>query len=107
MGIFAGGFAAGTECKIPGMITWLMPVAAILLARAQQPEFAAELLSLSFHYPQSAPGRLAHWSPIEDLGPSLRQALGEERYQQAWERGKELDLKAGVTTLLEALPTET
>lgn len=95
------------ESKFPAMITWLMPVAAILLARVQQPELAAELLALSFHHPQSASGWLEHWSPIKALRKSLQEELGEDRYHKAWARGRGLELEAAVTALLAAPPVET
>ena len=83
----------------PHMITWLMPVAAILLERAGQAVTATELLALSFHHPQSASGWLKKWPLITSLCSSLAQALGEGGYRQAWDRGRQLNLEAALNSL--------
>jgi predicted ATPase/DNA-binding CsgD family transcriptional regulator len=64
---------------------------------------AVELLSLSFNHPRSINGRAENWQVIIQLRADLEAELGEEAYQEAWERGKSLDLDTTVDEIIEYL----
>jgi hypothetical protein len=82
----------------PAIMTWLLPVAAAILASGG--EGAVELLALASSHPLSATGWLERWPRLMALQEKLEAELGAEAYQAAWERGKALDLEAVAAALL-------
>jgi predicted ATPase/DNA-binding SARP family transcriptional activator len=86
--------------------TWLLPVAAVILANEGQKERAAELLALSFTHPLSATGWLGRWPLLTALGAELEAELGGESYRAAWERGRALDLEEVAAALLNEPPED-
>jgi hypothetical protein len=77
-----------------GYVAWCLPIGAVILARQGEPARAAELLALASTHRASLAGWLAHWAPSAQLADRLRQLLGPEGFQRAWERGRALDLQA-------------
>jgi predicted ATPase/DNA-binding CsgD family transcriptional regulator len=74
---------------------WLcLPVGAILAARADQPEWAAELLGLVATAPHEINGWMEKWSLLNEVQQQLETKLGTEAFQAAWERGQMLQLEA-------------
>ncbi len=62
---------------------------------------AVELLALAFTHPKSATGWMEKWPLLTRLRESLLNDLGEETFNAAWERGKQLDLETVVGELLD------
>jgi serine/threonine protein kinase len=81
-------------------LQWL-PIVALLLSEDDKNSLAVELLGLTFHHPESITGWMGKWDLLTRLQVDLRQELGEEAYQAAWERGKSLDLETVVQGLLD------
>ena len=69
-------------------------VHAILLAHEGNMIPAVERLSLAFSQPAHLIGWMKQWALLERLQASLKDELGAEVYNAAWERGKVLDLDA-------------
>lgn len=82
------------------MVTWPLPVMAVVRARAGQKEEAVELLALAQTHPLSPGGWQGAWSLLAEQRDYLEATLGRERFEAAWERGVALDLDTTVTTLL-------
>jgi hypothetical protein len=79
---------------------WLLPVAAVLLARQGEKIRAVEILALSSHHPLSPTGWMEQWPLLARLRTELEKQLGGEAYKSAWERGQKLDLELVVSSLL-------
>lgn len=84
------------------VMTWLLPVVAVLEYRAGQETRAVEMLSLAMNHPLSATGWIERWALPAEIRADSARKLGSEAYQAAWERGKELELKSTVTEFLAA-----
>jgi tetratricopeptide (TPR) repeat protein len=82
-------------------MTWMLPVLGIILDQQGQPEQASEMLGLYFNHPLRPSGWAENWSLLSDWQARLEDSLGSERYQTAWERGRELDLETIVSALLD------
>jgi tetratricopeptide (TPR) repeat protein len=83
-----------------GNMTWLLPLASLVLAHNEQPERAAELLGLYFNHPLRPLGWAEEWALLDQWQARLQDSLGPDRYQAAWERGQSLDLRSTVAALL-------
>ncbi len=81
-------------------LTFLLPVAAILLTREGQQEQAVEVLGLAFHHPASAKVWMKQWPLLNRLLDELRTGLTPEVFEAAWERGKSSDLETVAKALL-------
>ena len=77
-----------------------LPFAAVLAARAEEPEHAVELLSLAFHHRLSPKGWLNQWPLLARLRTELEIKLGPDAFKSAWLQGKSLDLETTAETLL-------
>jgi tetratricopeptide (TPR) repeat protein len=77
-------------------MTLLLPAIGINLAQQRHPERAVELLALFYYHPFSATGWTENWALLSDWQTRLKERLGVERYQVAWERGRKLDLAATI-----------
>ena len=84
-----------------GIMTWLLPVVAIILGQREQPERAAEILGLYFNHSASPIGWAEKWPLLSEWLVLLEENLGADGYREAWERGKSLDLATTVKELLE------
>jgi predicted ATPase/DNA-binding CsgD family transcriptional regulator len=73
---------------------------AAVRAHEGAPEEAVELLSLAFHQPTSTNGWMQHWAFLKRLRADLMLQLGQDVYQQAWERGARHDLLAAVQSFI-------
>ena len=71
-----------------------MALAAVLAAKAGNPQRATELLSLAFQHPLSPKGWLIRWPLITRLQDELKAALTPAGFAAAWEHGGNLDLMA-------------
>jgi tetratricopeptide (TPR) repeat protein len=77
-----------------------LPFAAVLAARAEEPEHAVELLSLAYHHPLSPKGWLTQWPLLARLRVELESMLGPDAFETAWTQGKTLDLETTAEALL-------
>ncbi|MBL8134046.1 MAG: protein kinase [Anaerolineae bacterium] len=82
-----------------------MPFQAGKLAQTGQAEGAAEILGAAIGHPLWVLNWHKTWGWLIRLQADLRTALGEEGYQQAWERGRQMDVRALVRDRL-LPPTE-
>ena len=77
-----------------------LPLAAILSARADQPERAVELLGSADAAPRSLTGWLEKWPLLEKVRHNLETKLGENAFESAWKRGRAMSVEAVVRALL-------
>lgn len=89
------------SARLPARLIWCLPASAMIEFDKGNSEQAVELLSLAFNHPASTTGWLEQWSPISQLQADLEAELGYENYNQAWERGKSLDLETVVQELID------
>jgi hypothetical protein len=82
-------------------MTACLPAAAMIMAQEGHAERAVELVALALQQPQMAVGWLKKWPLLADFQATLRESLGEDVYQTAWERGKTLEIEAIVADLLQ------
>jgi serine/threonine protein kinase/predicted ATPase/DNA-binding SARP family transcriptional activator len=78
------------------ILTWFLPVAAILRSRQGEKEGAVELLALGAAHPLSATGWQAQWSLLAEVHAHLERDLGAETFQKAWERGEQLGIDSTI-----------
>lgn len=71
-----------------GIVTWTLPVFAIIYAQKDEPSRAAMALGLFFNHPMSAVGWAKKWSLLSDTQNRLEAALSSEGYKAAWESGR-------------------
>jgi len=84
----------------PALATWLLPVAAVLLARKGHPRRATELLALASSHPLSTMGWTDHWAALTEVRARLQEALGSDGFAATWRQGAELDLEEQIGVLL-------
>ena len=92
------GIAAGYSLSLQ---RWCLPVAAILAARADQPEWAAEMLGQASAAPPDIMGWAQKWPLLNETRQQLEAKLGTAAFQAAWDRGQALTLEVVVKTLRE------
>jgi len=80
------------EYDAPAILTWILPVTAVLLANEGQTEHAVTHLALAYTHPQSPTGWLKQWPLLAECQKQCQQQLGLDCYQAAWARGQQLDL---------------
>jgi predicted ATPase len=78
------------DVKSEAVMSWLLPVAALLLAWAQQKQEAVELIALAAAHPLSPTGWQGRWPLLQEMRVGLEAELGPERFQASWERGASL-----------------
>jgi predicted ATPase/DNA-binding CsgD family transcriptional regulator len=78
-----------------------LPVGAILAARANQPEWAAELLGLASAAPRDLMGWAEKWPLLNEVQQEIEIQLGAAAFHNAWEHGKTLQLEAVAGILIE------
>jgi predicted ATPase/DNA-binding XRE family transcriptional regulator len=77
--------------------------AAIIAAKSDRAERAAELLGLVFHHPLSPKGWLTQWPLLARLRTALATTLTPDDFEAAWRRGATLDLLPTAATELALL----
>jgi predicted ATPase/DNA-binding CsgD family transcriptional regulator len=81
---------------------WLcLPIAAILAARANQLEWAAELLGLASAAPHELRGWMEKWPLLNEVQQLLKTQLGTAAFRAAWEHGQTLQLETVAQLLME------
>jgi tetratricopeptide (TPR) repeat protein len=87
----------------PGAMTWLLPVAVVLLAKAGQRERAVEVAALSSSHHLSPQGWKELWELYSQVNDELARELDPAPYQAARVRGAGLDVKETAVQLIEDL----
>jgi predicted ATPase len=85
----------------PGAMTWLLPVAVVLLSKAGQRERAVEMAALSSSHELSSQGWKDLWELYGQVNDELARELDPATYQAARERGAGLDVKETAVQLIE------
>jgi len=91
-----------TEAPSATSPTWqrlCLPIAAILAARANQPEWAVQLLGLASTAPRELMGWMEKWPLLSEVRQQLEDQLGAEAFRNAWEQGQTLQLETVVRIL--------
>jgi len=81
------------------IMTWTLPVAAIILAHEGDQEEAVRVLSMAYNHPKSPTGWCRNWALLTRLHEKLKEDLGPERHAKAWEEGREAELIPLLTKL--------
>ncbi len=76
------------------MLTWLLPITAVLHAQNEEWETAVHHLALAYTHPLSPTGYLDKWSLLGETQARLQTELGQAAYQAAWQKGQSLALEA-------------
>jgi len=84
------------------MMTWPLPVAAVICASAGHKERAVELLALADAHPLSPRGWMEHWPLLVETRSKLEAELGAHAYSVAWDRGKRSAIEEVAAELLRA-----
>lgn len=87
----------------PGPATVCLAIEAVTRAHDGILEEAVELLGLAFYQPVWASGWLHRWPLLTRLCLDLKQRLGEDVYQTAWQRGSCHDLETTIRSILNEL----
>lgn len=82
-----------------------LPLAAVLVSRRDDPEYAAQLLALAFAQGAEITGWMRQWPLLTNLQRRLEDTLGADRFDAAWVYGASLDLDAVIVQLLDDLET--
>jgi DNA-binding SARP family transcriptional activator/predicted ATPase len=85
-----------------GMLRVLLAFPGVILAELGETEKAVELLALGLTDPYT-PGRLQADPLIARAGAELKETLGEEAFDLAWERGRQLDALEAAADVLQQL----
>jgi len=85
----------------------LLPHVAWLLYHEQSYTLAVEILGLVESHPSSAIEWMEQWQTMNQVRHDLHDKLGDDTYQQAWERGSQRDLAQAVDELFALLSGET
>jgi len=83
------------------IMTWTLPVAAVILAHDGDKEEATRVLSLALNHPKSPTGWSGNWALLTRLHEQLKEDLGPERHAAAWEKGRNEELIPLLTRLAE------
>jgi hypothetical protein len=86
--------------QYPGVVTRLLPVAALYFTKCGQLSRASQILSLAKNHPASQIGWLRHWSSGANLRSELEQRLGRVEFQKQWDQGMSLDLTESINLLI-------
>lgn len=82
-----------TERGATAILTWVLPIAAVLLNKDGSTERAVEHLALAYKHPLSPIGWIRKWTMLDELIAQWQDELGESRYQALWEQGELLTLE--------------
>ena len=89
-----------TTLHSPAFMTLCLPVMAVILAYENQTASAVELLGLASARPTETPTWMDSWPLLRQTCKDIESMLGPAEYQALWVRGKSLDLRETVNTLL-------
>jgi predicted ATPase/DNA-binding CsgD family transcriptional regulator len=88
------------ELRNPAFSVLCLPMSALVVAHEAEPERAVELMGLAFSHPSAKLGWMAKLPLIVQLRTDLQAELGTAAYEDAWTRGKHLNLDAVMAQLL-------
>jgi hypothetical protein len=88
------------QLQIPAFATLCLPLVAIVRAHNVEVEQAIEYMALAFNHTASSPDWLEQWSLLTDLRDDLKTEIGESAFEEAWKRGKNLNLQTVVKNIL-------
>ncbi|MDX1436533.1 MAG: adenylate/guanylate cyclase domain-containing protein [Anaerolineales bacterium] len=81
-------------------MTFIAAFAALVYGNDGRPEEAAELLGLALDNPAAFLNWMREYAPLIDLQAELRESLGQEGFEAAWERGRQMNLMATLQQFL-------
>jgi len=81
----------GSQHRVANLNLAICVNVALIEAHIGNPITAVEMLGLALTHPLSVKGWIENWDLITDLRNDLKTKLGEELYNQAWQRGTQLD----------------
>jgi predicted ATPase len=77
---------------LPGIRLMTIVTSICILTHEQQYERAVEYLGFVMNHPVTAKGWIAQWNVFQSTTETLKSMLGEDTYNEAYERGKQLEL---------------
>lgn len=80
-----------------------LPLMAFLYTHQQRFDRAVQVLGLAFSHPAGVTQWMKKWGLLMDLCATLGQELDHDHYNQAWDDGRQLDLKTAVTEMVSDL----
>ncbi len=80
--------------------TQVLTIASIIRGNQNEPERAVEIFSRILAQPIEMIGWIKRWALVTRLLARLQADLGDKTYAEAWERGKNLDLKTVIVEIL-------
>ena len=83
-----------------GLMMWCLPLAIFIHKHEERYESAVELTGLCYTHTACATGWLEQWELFTNLHSELRDQLGTEAFNRAWENCKQRDLATVVDQLL-------
>lgn len=86
--------------RSPMIKTWCLLIAALVHAHKGEHKKATSLFSLAFHHSASPKGIIEKWPLLIRLHTELEAELNPDDFEDAWERGKTLDLESTIRLLL-------
>ncbi len=90
------------ELRVVPILLLSVAFSAILKAyQEDNPQAATELLALASTHPSSMSGWMKHWNYLDELKMHLRNELGGDNYELAWQRGQNLEWESVVFELME------
>jgi serine/threonine protein kinase/tetratricopeptide (TPR) repeat protein len=93
--------AITSPIKAAGSSTMILAISAFVLHHNQNDEYAIELLGRAYSEHPSQTGWMHKWDLLDQLQADLKSQLGDEAYDDAWERGKSLDLETVIQDLID------
>ena len=97
----SGALNSLLTARYVAIMTWTLPVAAMILAHRGEKEEAVRVLSLAFNHPKSPTGWSRNWGLLTRLHEKLKEDLGPEVHAAAWEEGRQEELLPLFTRLAE------
>jgi serine/threonine protein kinase len=97
-------FLTAITSPMPGSIntfSMIFPVSVFVLHHNRDYGYATEVLSRAYSEHPSQTGWMDKWELLTQLNADLKSQLGEKAYNDAWERGKSLDLDTVVQDLID------
>ncbi len=91
-----------TDPFIPIAVAGSLSIVVLSLIDDHAPVYVTELFGLAFNYSDDyIMGWMKKWSRLQEAQIQLKAELGEDTYNQAWERGQSLDLETVVQDLID------
>lgn len=92
-------------CRLTGHLTFVIAIAARILAHNGKHTLATKLLGLVYSHPNSPQGYLQCHPQMQQLQDKLKVQLGAETYEMAWASGTKLEPEHVARELLRELTT--